>query len=102
MSSLKIVVLERGFVYIGRAVVAAGNVYISDAKCIRRWGTKRGLGQLALEGKQENTVLDPAGKIAAPISALIHTIECDATKWPEFAEASQDPASDATAETVAA
>ena len=95
MSNLKIAVLERGFVYIGRAAIDGATISLTDARCIRRWGTTRGLGQLALEGKQENTKLDSAGHIVAPLSALIHTIDCDESKWPDFAEAT-------AAETVAA
>lgn len=87
MSSLKIVVLERGFVYIGHAAISGAVITIANAQCIRRWGTERGLGQLALGGKQVNTRLDPAGSVAAPLSAVIHTIDCDEAKWPEFAAA---------------
>jgi hypothetical protein len=100
MSNLKIAVLERGFVYVGRATIDAGTIAIADAQCIRRWGTSNGLGQLALEGPQPNTRLDKAGQVVAPLTALIHTIDCDADKWPAYAQASAAP--DAAAETVAA
>jgi hypothetical protein len=87
MTNLKIAVLERGFVYIGDVEVTENAITIRRAKCIRRWGTTAGLGQLAREGRQENTRLDEAGTVIAPLSALNHTLNCDQAKWPEFADA---------------
>ena len=87
MSNRKIAVLERGFVYVGTASVADGFVTIEGASNVRRWGTKRGLGQLAAEGPQPNTVLDPAGRVVAPITSLICLIDCNDSVWPAAAEA---------------
>lgn len=76
----QIVVLDRGFVYVGAVKDAGDNLVITGAKCIRRWGTTNGLGQLAESGPTSNTVLDPAGTVTAPKRAVIHLIECK-TKW---------------------
>jgi len=77
----QIAVLDRGFVYVGTCTVADGVLTIADAKCIRRWGTSRGLGELAAEGPTTNTKLDAAGTVRAPLSAVIHLIDCTATAW---------------------
>ena len=87
MSKLKIAVLERGFVYVGNASVADGFVTIEGAGLVRRWGTKRGLGQLAAEGPQPNSVIDPAGRVVAPITSLVCLIDCNDSVWPVAAEA---------------
>lgn len=81
----QIVVLDRGFVYAGRVEIADGFVTITQAKCVRRWGTAKGLGELAAEGPKSRTELDDAGTVVAPMSALIHLINCNAAAWPALA-----------------
>lgn len=79
---VSIVVADRGFVYVGRATVdERNNVLIREAKCIRVWGTTEGLAQLALQGPQSKTILDKAGTVRIPSHAVMHTIECDQSKW---------------------
>lgn len=80
-SKLQIAVLDRGFVYVGKVSRQGDELIIEDAKNVRRWGTDRGLGQLASEGPQEKTVLDPTPTITAPLRALIHLIDCEPSKW---------------------
>ena len=75
-----IVVLERGFVYVGAVSTDDRWLYIEYAANIRRWGTTRGLGEL-VSGPRPETRLDPAGDVKAPLSALIHLIEVEAAKW---------------------
>lgn len=81
-TALQIAVLDQGFVYVGRCAVADGFLTISDASCIRRWGTTGGLGQLAHQGPQGTTKLDYAGTVRVPLSALVHLIDCDPAAWP--------------------
>ena len=75
-----IVVLDRGFVYVGLVSIDDRWLYIEHAANIRRWGTTRGLGELA-SGPRPETKLDPAGNVQAPLTALIHLIEVEARKW---------------------
>ena len=49
-SDIKIVVLQRGWVVIGRWSEEAEHITLTDASVIRIWGTTKGLGQLAVEG----------------------------------------------------
>jgi hypothetical protein len=44
---------------------------IEDASAVRRWGTTKGLGELAANGPLENTKLDRAGRVRAPLRAVI-------------------------------
>lgn len=74
-TQLQIAVLDRGFVYIGRCQQADGFLTITQAHCIRRWGTTGGLGELATTGPQPQTRLDVAGSVRAPMTALIHLID---------------------------
>lgn len=84
---LQIAVLDRGFVYVGLCQITDGMLTITSARCIRRWGTTAGLGQLALTGPTEKTKLDTAGTVRAPVSALMHLLDCAGSAWPMAAEA---------------
>jgi len=77
---LSIVVIESGFIYLGVPTlhdcpILGKCLKVQDAENIRRWGTDKGLGQLAHIGKQDNTVLDYTGTITVPISKVLHFIE---------------------------
>lgn len=80
----QIVVLDRGFVYVGRVSIADGFVTITSAQCVRRWGTQNGLGELAEKGPQPSTKMDAAGTVVAPLTALIHMIKCAPAAWPNL------------------
>ena len=81
LSGFAIVVLDRGFVYVGDVECDAEWCVISDAQNIRVWGTTKGLGELALDGPTEKTKLDLVGTVRAPIRAVISVISSEARKW---------------------
>lgn len=70
-----IVVLDRGFVYVGNVVEDGDYLKITNAKNIRYWGTKKGLGELR-NGPLAETTLDEIGEVLAPKRALIHLVPC--------------------------
>lgn len=80
---VKIVVLDRGFIFVGHVTQDDQSIYIDNASCIRRWGTTQGIGELC-NGPLPETILDRAGVIRAPVRALIFTIDCDASKWAPY------------------
>lgn len=71
----KIVVLDRGFVYVGKVADEGENLRITNCRNIRRWGTTKGLGEL-VEGPTKDTKLDVVGEVIAPKRAVIHQIVC--------------------------
>ena len=77
---IKIVVLERGFVYVGRCHVEEGQVTIFGARSLIRWGTTKHLGELT-HGPTANTKLGESCLVRALQSQVIHTIEVDANAW---------------------
>lgn len=81
LAGYAIVVIDRGFVYVGNVRVEGEWCIIRDALNIRRYGTTAGLGELALKGPQESTVLDEVGVVRAPMRAVISLIETEAAKW---------------------
>lgn len=80
-SKIKIVVLQRGWIMIGRYSKTGDICTLEDASVIRQWGTTKGLGELALEGKKASTKLDPAGHVEFHILTIVATINCDDKKW---------------------
>ena len=78
---LQLVVLDRGFVYVGEVTTNADWCVIRNARNVRRWGTTEGLGQLALHGPLAETVLDATGTVRAPMRAVIALIACNQAKW---------------------
>ncbi len=81
-SDLSIVILDRGFVVVGHARVDGDWIEIADASVVRRWGTTRGLGEIAMGGPTSRTELDPCGELRSPLRAVIGVIPCEAGKWP--------------------
>ena len=75
-----IVVLDRGFVYIGNVTVDGDSGLIENAKNIRVWGTTNGLGEL-VNGPTKDTKLDAVGNVRAPMRAVISIIDAKADKW---------------------
>lgn len=75
-----IVVLDRGFVYVGDVVTDDSWCTITNCHNIRIWGTKKGLGELAINGPQSGTQLDAIETVKAPLRALISVIKCR-SRW---------------------
>ena len=71
----RIVVLTYGWVMIGDYARNGDMVTITDASVIRKWGTERGLGQIALAGPTKDTILDPCGFVEIPLSSVVTTIK---------------------------
>lgn len=78
---IRIVILHRGFVYVGRFRQDDSKCALQNAYNVRRWGTSEGLGQLAFQGPLQNTQLDACGTVRFHELAVIATIDCDVEKW---------------------
>lgn len=77
---IKIVVADRGFVYVGIAEIKDDFVTLRMAKNIRVWGTTKGLGEL-VSGPTVSTKLDKVGTIRIPTRAVISIIDVEQSKW---------------------
>jgi hypothetical protein len=69
-----LVVLTHGFVYAGCPAFDGDYIRVTHAKNVRVSGTTRGFGQLAKEGPNNTTQLDPCPDLLAPLSAVVHII----------------------------
>lgn len=79
---IKIVILQRGWVAIGIWERLGSDCKLSKASVIRRWGTTKGLGELAKEGKKKDTILEKCyGIVEFDYLNVIATICCEESKW---------------------
>jgi len=77
----QILVLNRSWNLVGD-VEKDGDFYlISNGSVIRRWGTTKGLGELAMKGPLSETILDPVSLVKVHKDQLIFTIDCNQDKW---------------------
>lgn len=80
-SDIRIVVLQRGWVYVGRFVRNENLCQLHDASCIRLWGTTKGLQEL-VHGPTSSTKLDRCdGVVEFDWLTVIHTISVEGSKW---------------------
>lgn len=80
-TDIRIVILQRGWVVVGRYQQKGDEISLTGAKVIRRWGTTQGLGELASSGPLPNTKLDPSPVVRFHPLTVIATIDCDPAKW---------------------
>jgi hypothetical protein len=80
-SKTHIVLVESGWVLVGETAVSKNLVKITKAHIIRRWGTTKGLGEIALNGPTSKTILDKLGVALVERSHVHFSIPCDDTKW---------------------
>lgn len=77
---IQIVVLERGFIYVGRFADSGKAIVIRGARSLIRWGTDQHLGQL-FAGPLPKTKLGASCTVRARGSQVIHTMEVDQDAW---------------------
>lgn len=81
MNEIKIAILQRGWVYIGRFEKKGNDCKLTNAFNIRRWGTSKGLGELAEEGKKLSTILDKAGTVEFDYLTVVALLSCNQEIW---------------------
>ena len=78
---IKIVILQRGWVYIGYFERNNNDCKLYKAYNIRNWGTTKGLPEL-VNGKTDATILDRCdGIVEFDWLTVIHTITVNKEKW---------------------
>jgi len=78
----KIVILQRGWVMIGKMERSGSECKLHQASVIRNWGTSKGLGELAQEGPKKDTKLDPCnGLVEFDYLTVVATICVNESAW---------------------
>ncbi len=79
-NDVRICVLQRGNIIVGRFERDGNECVVRDASVIRRWGTTKGLGEL-VNGPTERTILDKAGVVRFNYLTMCLSIDCEVGKW---------------------
>ena len=78
---IKIVILQRGWIYVGKFERNGNDCKLHKASCIRTWGTTKGLQEL-VNGVTSKTVLDKCeGIVEFDWLTVVHTISVNSEKW---------------------
>jgi hypothetical protein len=78
---IKIVVLQRGWVYIGRFERNGNDCKLHNSYCVRVWGTTKGLQEL-VNGATTSTKLDKCeGIVEFDWLTTVHTITVNSSAW---------------------
>ena len=79
---VKIVVLQRGFVFVGKFERDGSQCRLHDASILRTWGTTKGLGEIAEGGPTEKTVLDKCHlPVEFDVLTMVFSLSCNEIKW---------------------
>ena len=79
---VKIVILQRGWIMVGRLERKSSDYKLFNASVIRKWGTTKGLGEIADGGPTASTELDSCnGTVQFDYLTVVATIDCNDKKW---------------------
>lgn len=78
---IKIIILQRGWVMVGRFSQQGTECKLTNAAVIRNWGTSKGLGEIAEGGPTSSTKLDPVPTVTYHELTAIAAIDCEESKW---------------------
>lgn len=78
--NVKIVILQRGWVFVGRFSKNGSECVLENAFCIRQWGTTKGIGEL-VAGPTSTTKLDEVGTVRFNELTIVAAIDADENGW---------------------
>lgn len=81
---IKIAILQRGWICVGRYIKCGDDRKLEKASVIRVWGTTKGLGEIAECGPTASTKLDPCGTVRFHALAEVAVIDCNLEKWVKY------------------
>ena len=82
IGGIKIVILQRGWVMVGRFEKNGDDCKLHNASVIRVFGTTQGLGEIAKGGPTSTTKLDKCfGVVEFDKLTIVATIACSEEKW---------------------
>jgi len=80
---IRIVILQRGWVMVGKFSKRGTQCFLDNGSVIRVWGTTKGLGEIAA-GPTAQTQLDPVPQVEFHELTVIATLKCDPVKWRDY------------------
>ena len=83
-SDVKICILQRGWVFVGRFRKNGSACKLENASNIRTWGTTKGLGEIAENGPTDTTKLDKVNDVSFHELSIVAMIDCDEKAWKKY------------------
>lgn len=77
----QIVILNRGWVVMGEYSEKGDDCTLTNASVIRKWGTTKGLGELAENGKLPDTILDANPNIHFNKLTMVARMDVNEEAW---------------------
>lgn len=77
---VRIVILQRGWVFVGVFTKSGTQCSLDNGFNIRKWGTTKGLGEL-VNGPLKDTVLDPIPHTEFHELTVIASLKVNTSKW---------------------
>jgi hypothetical protein len=78
----KIVILQRGWVMVGKFERKGSDCKLHNASVIRSWGTTKGLGEIAANGPTSKTILDKTyGVVEFDYLTVVAALSVEESKW---------------------
>lgn len=77
---IKIAILQRGWVFVGRFKKDGSDCRLENASCIRQWGTTKGIGELC-DGPTFKTVLDPCQTVRFHEMTIVALLDVSEAGW---------------------
>lgn len=82
---VKIVILQRGWIMVGKFERVGNDCKLHKASIVRTWGTTKGLGEIATGGPTPSTKLDKCGGVVQfDYLTVVASIDCDESEWKKF------------------
>lgn len=77
-----ICILQRGWVFVGDLYRKGHECTLTNAACVRTWGTTKGLGEIAENGPiKDKTILDKCPDVKFHYLTAVASIKCNEEKW---------------------
>ena len=77
----QIVVLQRGWIVVGDVCKTEHELAIKNCSVIQRWGTTKGLGEIAENGPTSKTVLDKCTDIFVHPLSVVFCMNVNEGNW---------------------
>ena|SRR3990167_8455975 len=82
IGDIKIVILQRGWIMVGKFERNGNDCKLHSASVIRNWGTTKGLGEIASGGPTSSTKLDKCyGVVEFDYLTVCAMISCEEKSW---------------------
>jgi len=81
VGDIKIVILQRGWIMVGRFERNGSDCKLHNASVIRSWGTTKGLGEIALKPTKDTKLDKCNGLVQFDYLTVVAMVDCNESGW---------------------